>query len=101
MKSFGGEFFEISNYATQIDMSYNKGALTARAYGVFVGSIMFLANTAILVVIYYGAILVIKSQMNVASLTSFVLYTIYIAMGLAEISSLFTEFMNALGASER
>ena len=32
----------------------------AAAYGVFVGGTIFLANCAILVVIYYGAILVIQ-----------------------------------------
>ena len=32
----------------------------AAAYGIFVGGIIFLANCAILVVIYYGAILVIQ-----------------------------------------
>jgi ABC-type bacteriocin/lantibiotic exporter with double-glycine peptidase domain len=62
---------------------------------------MFLANSAILVVIYFGATLVLDGKLDVGSLTSFVLYTIYIALGLAEFSSLYTEFMNALGASER
>jgi ABC-type multidrug transport system fused ATPase/permease subunit len=45
--------------------------------------------------------MVLHDQFDVGALTSFVLYTIYIALGLAEISGLYTEFMNALGASER
>ncbi len=91
----------MQQYHRHIDHSYRKGAKKAAAYGFFVGTIMFLANSAILVVIYYGAILVIDGDLDVGKLTSFVLYTIYIALGLAEFSSLYTEFMNALGASER
>lgn len=56
---------------------------------------------AILVVVYYGATLVIHGKLTVGSLTSFILYTIYIAMDLAILSGLYTEFMNAVGAGER
>lgn len=101
MRSFGADNYEMKRYHDHINFSYEKGARKAMAYGYFVGGITFLANSVILVVIYYGAILVTKGQLDVGSLTSFILYTIYIALGLAELSSLFTEFMNALGASER
>jgi ABC-type multidrug transport system fused ATPase/permease subunit len=101
MKSFGGEFWELRNYATHIQQSYRKGAMKSLAYGLFAGGIGFLAGVVILVVVYYGATLVIHGEMAVGDLTAFVLYSFYIAMGLGIFSGLYTEFSNALGASER
>ena len=51
--------------------------------------------------ISYGAILVKDGKLNVGQLISFVLYTTYIALGLSEFSGLYSDFSNALGASER
>jgi ATP-binding cassette subfamily B protein len=101
MKSFGAEEWEIKQYSINIATSYKKGAAKALAYGVFAGGIGFLAGLAILVVVYYGATLVIHGDLNVGELTSFILYTIYIAIDLGIFSGLYTEFMNAVGASER
>jgi ABC-type bacteriocin/lantibiotic exporter with double-glycine peptidase domain len=71
------------------------------AYGIFAGGIGFLAGVAILVVVYFGATLVITGKLAIGELTSFILYTFYIAIGLGIFSGLYTEFSNALGASER
>lgn len=101
MKSFGAEEWESQQYSNSITTSYHKGASKAWAYGIFVGGLGFLMGIAILVVVYFGAVLVIHDHLNVGNLTSFILYTIYIAIGLGVLSSLYTEFMNAVGASER
>ncbi len=101
MKSFGAEDWESKLYADNVNTSYRKGAKKSLAYGVFAGGLGFLAGVAILVVVYYGATLVIADKLSIGSLTSFILYTIYIAVGLGIFSSLYTEFMNAIGASER
>ena len=101
MKSFGAEELECRQYHHKITMSYRKGATKAFAYGIFAGLIGFLSSLAILVVIYYGAILVVHGQLNVGNLTAFVFYTLYIAIDMAILSGLYTEFMNAVGAGER
>lgn len=101
MKSFGAEDWENLQYFTNITTSYKKGAKKAFAYGIFAGGIGFFAGFAILVVVYYGATLVIHDDLETGDLTAFVLYTLYIAIDMGVISGLYTEFMNALGASER
>eukprot|EP01034_Spumella_vulgaris_P022180 gene22180-28290_t len=101
MKSFGAEEWESQQYFDNITTSYLKGAKKALAYGVFAGGLGYLAGVAILVVVYYGATLVIAGKLSIGNLTAFILYTIYIAVGLGIFSSLYTEFMNAVGASER
>jgi ATP-binding cassette subfamily B protein len=46
-------------------------------------------------------VLVIEGSMTVGNLTTFIFYTIYIAIYLGVLSGLYTDFMNAVGASER
>ncbi|RYH21270.1 ATP-binding cassette domain-containing protein [archaeon] len=101
MKSFGAEELENTKYATNVQTSYKKGAKKALAYGIFAGGIGFLVGVAILIVVYYGAMLVIHGRLRIGELTAFILYTLYIAIGLGILSGLYTEFMNALGASDR
>lgn len=84
MKSFGAEDWESQQYKNHIAVSYQKGASKAFAYGIFAGGIGFLMSLAILVVIYYGATLVIHDKLSVGNLTSFILYTIYIAIDLGK-----------------
>lgn len=84
MKSFGAEDWETRQYVDHIGVSYQKGASKAFAYGIFAGGIGFLMSLAILVVIYYGATLVIHDKLSVGNLTSFILYTIYIAIDLGK-----------------
>lgn len=43
----------------------------------------------------------IEGSMTVGNLTTFIFYTIYIAIYLGLLSGLYTDFMNAVGASER
>lgn len=101
IKSFSAEHWETKSYHQNINISYQKGAAKSLAYGFFAGGVGFLMGFAILVVVYYGATLVIHGHLSVGNLTSFILYTIYIAIDLGMLSGLYTEFMNAVGAGER
>jgi ATP-binding cassette subfamily B protein len=99
LKSFGGETLEISRYASLIDASCTIGTTKARVQGFFIGSNMFLTNTAVLLLLYEGSLQVVRSQIDIALLTSFILYAGYLVMGLAEISALLPELENATSAS--
>lgn len=101
MRSFGAETYEMFRYGTSITLSYMLGSKRSLAYGIFAGGILLLANGAILVVIYYGARLVLQGELSVGQLTAFILYTLYIAFGLGMFGELYTQLMNATGASVR
>jgi ABC-type multidrug transport system fused ATPase/permease subunit len=101
MKSFAAETLSNKQYSESIEASYRLGAQRVMGYGGFVGGLGGMANFAIIVVVYYGSVLVIDGEMSVASLTSFVLYTVYIAVGMGLLGNLYTDLMNAVGASER
>ena len=101
MKSFAAEELATHQYNTKVDASYTLGAKRALGYGLFVGGLGSMANFAIIVVIYYGAVLVLNGELSVGSLTAFVMYTILIAMGMGLLGGLYSDFMNAVGATER
>lgn len=54
VKSFAAEDYECERYFRDISLSYEAGAQKAKAYGGFSGAMFFVANTVILVVVYYG-----------------------------------------------
>jgi ABC-type multidrug transport system fused ATPase/permease subunit len=101
VKSFGGEGVEIQRYASKVSLAFAKGRTKSWAYGVFVGGIGLLANLAILLVLWYGGKLVISDEISTGDLTAFMLYTIYIALGLGTLAGLYTELMTSIGASTR
>ena len=101
IKSFFAEAFECREYERTIDLAYEKGKNKAQAYGCFMALLVFVSNFSILVVISYGGFLVYEQKIKVGQLVSFVLYTTYIALGLSELSGLYSDVNNAFGASER
>jgi len=81
IKSFFAENYVVGQYQQTIYKSYSKGKTKARAYGGFMSLLVFISNFSILVVISYGAYLVVDGSLSVGQLISFVLYTTYIALG--------------------
>lgn len=75
--------------------------------GIFNGTIGIMAQGAIALVLWYGGKLVYENTQDKSQgvtpgiLTAFLLYTLQVAMAFALMSSLYGEFMQALGASVR
>jgi ABC-type multidrug transport system fused ATPase/permease subunit len=101
VRSYGAEELERKRYTESIQVSYEKGKTKAIAGSIFQGGAELLGNCSILCVIYFGAVMVSQNKLELGQLTSFIMYTIYIALSLGEISGLYTQFMTALGASEK
>ena len=59
------------------------------------------ANIAIGGVLWYGGRLVISGEMSVGSLSSFLLYTLTVAVGIGMITAVWGDFMKAIGSSHR
>lgn len=60
-----------------------------------------LAQGALLLVLWYGALQVLNNDLDSGLLTSFLLYSLTLAMCFAFLSSLYGDFMQAVGASVR
>ncbi|GFO16380.1 ABC transporter b family protein [Plakobranchus ocellatus] len=107
VKSFTGEERAIKVYDSYIQESFKIGKKLALAQGSMDGLFSFFAYGAIAAVLWYGGKLVYDNSQNpdtgitAGLLTSFLLYTLQVAMGFALLSSLYGDFMQAVGASVR
>eukprot|EP00058_Branchiostoma_floridae_P020352 XP_002605842.1 hypothetical protein BRAFLDRAFT_84327 [Branchiostoma floridae] len=107
VRMFSGEEKSKRDYNVSVDKSYGYGKKLALAGGGFNGIVGVVAFGAIVLVLWYGAKLVIMEQehpgtgITIGTLTGFMMYTLNVAMAFAFISSLYGDFMQALGASER
>jgi len=101
VKSFSAERYELNQYSEKVQTSYKLGVKKSFAYGIFISTISLFSYCAMLAVLWYGGRLVMTGDVSTGDLTAFLLYTIYIATGLGTLSGLFSDFMSALGASER
>ncbi|ESP02536.1 hypothetical protein LOTGIDRAFT_171935 [Lottia gigantea] len=107
VRSFSGETKAIKAYGSDVDKSYKEGSKLAAAQGLFDGTIGLLSYGAVLLVLWYGGKLVYENTQDSNTgispgvLTSFLLYTLQVALAFALLSSLYGDFMQALGASLR
>lgn len=101
VRAFAREESEVSRYAGQVNNAFELGRKLALAYGAFQGAMGFAAYAAIAAVLWYGGTLVIAGEMGVGDLTSYMLYTLFLAFALGGLSGLYSDFNRAIGASER
>jgi ABC-type multidrug transport system fused ATPase/permease subunit len=101
IRSFGKEEYAGRMYAEKIEVTFQLGKSIALQYGLFIGLLGFLASLAMIIVLYYGSIIVLRGDLTTGALTAYVLYTLTVGMALGGLSGLFASFMQALGACER
>ncbi|KAL0487883.1 ABC transporter B family member ABCB1 [Acrasis kona] len=101
MRSFGRELHHKKQYSNAINVSFQLGKNLAVASGSFNGIMMFSANLAIVLVLWYGGSLIKQGQITIGQLTSFLIYTITLATGFGALSGLWFDILKALGATER
>ncbi|XP_013415862.1 ABC transporter B family member 25 isoform X2 [Lingula anatina] len=101
VRMFTSEKKTSQHYGSDIDKSYQVGKKLALVQGGFDGVIGIIAYGAIVLVLWYGGKLVNEKQLSPGILTSFLLYTLQVAMSFAMLSSLYGDFMQAVGASIR
>ena len=101
VRAFAMEETEIRGYGRQMDQvlekTYREALINAKFYGMTGVS----GNMIVLTVLYYGGNLVTTEVLSVGNLTSFVLYSAYVGIGLSGVSTFYAEMMKGLGASSR
>ena len=101
VRAFAMEEREIRGYGQQmnqvLEKTYREALINAKFYGMTGVS----GNMIVLTVLYYGGNLVTTEVLTVGNLTSFVLYSAYVGIGLSGVSTFYAEMMKGLGASTR
>lgn len=99
VRSFAQESREVKKYRIRVRESYRQGRRRAWAYGFFLGGIGLLSYLSVALVLWVGGRMVIRETDNLTSagLTSFLLYTLNLAVALGGLTDLYStcEFVPA------
>lgn len=101
VKSFTNEWYESVRYANSVNEIVQISLRYARTRGIFFIFIITVLFGGIFFVLWQGALLVERGEMEVGDLFSFIIYTGLIGAAIASIGSLYTQLSGALGATER
>ncbi len=101
VRSFAAEKAESKRYSEKVQHSFSLARHRAYAGAAFMAAASFAGYAAAALVFWYGGRLVVKGEMSVGGLTSFLVYTLMVAFALGALADLWADFMRALGAAER
>jgi ABC transporter fused permease/ATP-binding protein len=101
VKAFSNEWFELNRYTRSISNMVKLAVKTAVARGIFISFLLFSVFGAIVLVVWYGTILMQQGVLSVGDLTAFVVYTAFVGGTMAGFAELFSQFQKSLGATQR
>jgi len=100
VKAFTNELFEINRYREKTDEVARAG-IKGGKYQAALSFIVLGFFIAMGLVIWRGAILIAKGQMEAGQLFSFVIYSGFIAGNIAGMASVYTRLQRTIGAAEK
>lgn len=101
VKSYTNEWFESDRYNSSIGSVIGVSLKLAKYRGLFISSLIFTMFGSIILILWYGAVLVTQGELTVGELTGFVFYTIFIGGALAGMGDLYAKIQSTLGGTER
>lgn len=101
VRAFAREAHESLRFGRAVEHSFLVAKRRAKLVAYMRGGVGFAGYTTIVAVLWFGGSLLVKGQMSIGELTSFLLYTLTAGFSLAALASLYEDLMKALGASER
>jgi ATP-binding cassette subfamily B protein len=101
VRSFAAERHEVARYRSAMERAYDIARHRARQSSFFLAGASSAGYLASAVVLWYGGRLVLDGKMTVGGLTSFLIYSLMVAVSLGALADLWADFMRASGAAER
>lgn len=101
LQAFTNEKLAQSRFSTAVEEAYAAARGATKARGVLTAVVIFLVFASIVVVLWVGAQDVLAGDMTPGHLGQFVLYAVFAAGGLSELSQVWGEIAQASGAAER
>ncbi|KAM4744077.1 ATP-binding cassette sub-family B member 10, mitochondrial [Anableps anableps] len=101
VRAFGKELSEVDMYTQKTDHILSLAKKEAILRAGFFGVTGLSGNLMILSVLYKGGLLTASQDMTVGELSSFLMYTFWVGISIAGLSSFYSELMKGFGAGAR
>lgn len=101
VQGFGGERAAIARFSDAVEAAYDAARRATGARAVLTAVIVFIAFASITFVLWNGAKAVVAGEMSAGRLSQFVLYAVFAASSLGQLSEVFGQLSAAAGAAER
>uniref|UniRef100_A0A8D0CT88 ATP binding cassette subfamily B member 10 n=1 Tax=Sander lucioperca TaxID=283035 RepID=A0A8D0CT88_SANLU len=101
VRAFGKELSEVNTYTQKTDLVLSLARKEAVLRAGFFGVTGLSGNMMILSVLYKGGLLMASQHMTVGELSSFLMYTFWVGISIAGLSSFYSELMKGFGAGAR
>ena len=101
MQAFGMEGFTAGRFGRAAEEAFAAARVSTRARAMLTGTAIFLVSASVVAVLWYGAQDVLAGAMTGGRLSQFVLYAVFAASGLGQLSEVYGELAQAAGAAER
>ncbi|CAN9506953.1 unnamed protein product [Ophioblennius macclurei] len=101
VRAFGKELSEVNTYIQKANHVLTLARKEAVLRAGFFGVTGLSGNIMILSVLYKGGLLMASQHMTVGELSSFLMYTFWVGISIAGLSSFYSELMKGFGAGSR
>jgi ABC-type multidrug transport system fused ATPase/permease subunit len=101
VKAFTNENHEEQRYRHSLGTYLDVVLRGARYRGAFGSFIIFALFGAVVLVLWYGSRLVVLEQLTTGQLTSFMIYTLFVAGAMGSFAELYSQLQRTLGATHR
>ena len=101
LQAYSNEMTVSQRFAAASNRAYQAAVNSTLARAMLIAVIIFLVFASIVAVLWIGAQDVITGRMSGGTLGQFVLYAVFAAGGLSQISDVWTEISHTAGAAER
>ena len=101
LQAFTNEKLATSRFASAVERAFEAANHSIRARAVLTAIAIFLVFASVVVVLWVGAQGVINNEISPGRLSQFVLYAVFAASGLGQLSEVWGELSQASGAAER
>jgi ATP-binding cassette subfamily B protein len=101
LQAFTNERLADTRFSAAVERAYAAALQSIRARAVLTAIIIFLASASVVVVLWVGAQSVLSGHMSAGTLSQFVLFAVFAASGLGQLSEVWGEISQAAGSAER
>jgi ATP-binding cassette subfamily B protein len=101
MQAFGMEDATADRFARAADDAFDAARLSTTMRSILTGTAIFLVSASVVGVLWYGAQDVLAGTITAGRLSQFMLYAVFAASSLGQLSEVYGELTQAAGAAER